>query len=130
MQRGDPRRILWGIFCGVALLALLIIPMELQISWNKLDGLEGITSTGQLISLTVGSFSLIRAVFLTGMGDSEEGDSGERDLESQGSQRPATVVPEITTEVNQGADSRSHAQTSTLAPPPEIAVRPWKRNTL
>jgi hypothetical protein len=84
------RRILGSILCGTVLLALFIIPMELQISWNKLEGLEGITSTGQLISLTVGSFSLIRAVFLTGVGDSE-------DEQSQGSRRPETVVTDLRT---------------------------------
>jgi hypothetical protein len=90
------------ILCGTVLLALFILPMELQISWNKLEGVEGITSTGQLISLTVGSFSFIRAVFLTWVGDSEDGDpqNGEQDLESQGS-RHETVVTELhTTEVN------------------------------
>jgi len=93
------RRIPWGILYGVVMLALFIIPMELQISWNKLEGLEGITSTGKLISLTVGSFSLIRAVFLTGIGDSEEGDpqNEEWDIESHGSQRPETALPEIPT---------------------------------
>jgi hypothetical protein len=70
------RQIIGAILCGVVLLALFIIPMELQILWNKLEGVERITSTGQLISLTVGSFSLIRALFLSGIGDLEEGDSG------------------------------------------------------
>jgi hypothetical protein len=135
MQTGVPiaRRILWATLCGVVLLALFIIPMELQISWNKLDGVEGIASTGQLISLTVGSFSLIRTVFLTGMGDSEEGDSvqnGERDLESRGSERPETVVPEIATEAQKGKNSASRAQASTLAPTTEIGVRAGKRKTL
>jgi hypothetical protein len=110
------RRILGSILCGTVLLALFIIPMELQISWNKLQGLEGITSTGQLISLTVGSFSLIRAVFLTGVRDSED----EQDLESQGSRHSETAVTGL----------RTTPANDSIPTSREVAGRVEKRRTL
>jgi hypothetical protein len=43
---------------------LLILGTEKEIEWNHLDGLESVNTTGQLIPLTVGCFSLFRAVML------------------------------------------------------------------
>lgn len=57
-------RILLNAIGGGLILALCILPMELQIAWNKLDGVDGISSTGQVLALIIGSFSLIRAIFL------------------------------------------------------------------
>jgi hypothetical protein len=140
MQTGVPiaRRIVCAILCGATLVALFIMPMELQVSWNKLEGVGGITSTGQLISLTVGTFSLIRAVFLMGIGDSERDSvqNGERDLESQGCQPPETeiVVHDIhTTETHERNDSTSAAQNPRIRFTSQeigIGVRVRRRKTL
>jgi hypothetical protein len=59
-------------FGGVLVLMLCILPVELQVAWNKLGGVGGISSTGQLISLTIGSFSLFRAVWLVLMKSEDE----------------------------------------------------------
>jgi hypothetical protein len=37
---------------------------ELQISWNHLEGIDSINTTGQIIPLCIGALSLIRAVYL------------------------------------------------------------------
>lgn len=51
---------------------LLIVGTELEIEWNHLAGLQRVDTTGQLIPLTVGCFSLFRAVMLIFFDEEEE----------------------------------------------------------
>ena len=57
-------KVLFATLGGGLVLVLCILPVELQIKWNKLAGVGGISSTGQLMALTIGSFSLLRAIWL------------------------------------------------------------------
>ena len=41
-----------------------IVASELQLKWNHLDGINSIDSTGQIIPLALGTFSLIRALYI------------------------------------------------------------------
>jgi hypothetical protein len=43
------------------IVALNAMPVELQIYWNNIEGVDGMSSAGQLIAFTVGAFSLTRA---------------------------------------------------------------------
>jgi hypothetical protein len=51
-------------FLGLGLLAKLVVAIELQIKWNRLEGLTGVSTTGQIVPLTVGCFTLFRAIVL------------------------------------------------------------------
>lgn len=51
-------------FGSLLLLLFYIVAAELQISFNNLDGIGGIDSTGQIIPLGLGSLSLIRSLWL------------------------------------------------------------------
>lgn len=78
------RRFLLNTVSGGLSLALCNIPVELQILWNHLDGVGGMSSTGQVLSLTIGSFSLLRALWLISKRDSEEANGQIRgDIEAQ-----------------------------------------------
>lgn len=74
---------------GVAPCILIVLATELLIKWNRLEGLENISSSGQIVSLTVGSMSLIRAIGLIIIGGREPQrldaatQSSDRDIESQ-----------------------------------------------
>jgi hypothetical protein len=50
---------------------LLILGTELEIKWNHLDGLGSVETTGQLIPLTVGCFSLFRSLMLNFFAEEE-----------------------------------------------------------
>jgi hypothetical protein len=54
------QRIIVDTISGAFVLALFILPIELQIAWNQLDGVGTVSSTGQLLALTIGAFSLFR----------------------------------------------------------------------
>ena len=45
-------------------LVAYIVPAELQLRWNHLDGINTVDTTGQIIPLALGSLSLIRSVYL------------------------------------------------------------------
>lgn len=45
-------------------LALYIVPAELQLRWNHIDGVNTVDTTGQIIPLSLGSLSLIRSIYL------------------------------------------------------------------
>jgi hypothetical protein len=53
-----------GLLCISLLYTASIVGMELQIRWNNLTGLGNVSSVGQIIPLTIGCFSLSRALFL------------------------------------------------------------------
>jgi hypothetical protein len=44
--------------------AFYIVASELQFKWNHLDGINAVNTTGQIIPLALGTFSLIRALFI------------------------------------------------------------------
>ena len=52
-----------AIVSGIVLV-LYIVPAELQLWWNHLDGIYSVNTTGQIIPLSLGSFSLLRALYL------------------------------------------------------------------
>ena len=79
------RKVLFATLGGGLVLALCILPVELQIKWNKLGGVEGISSTGQLMSLTIGSFSLLRAIWLVLMTPEEKEEEGGESANTGGS---------------------------------------------
>ena len=70
----------------IVLVALSVMPVELQLYWNNIGGINTITTSGQLMAFTIGSFSLLRAIWLSVM-DSKHGKSEEReggiDVETQ-----------------------------------------------
>lgn len=45
-------------------LVAYIVPAELQLRWNQLDGINAVDTTGQIIPLALGSLSLIRSIYL------------------------------------------------------------------
>lgn len=51
-------------FTGTLTFAFAVMGVELQIRWNNLTGLGNIETTGQIIPLTIGCFSLFRALIL------------------------------------------------------------------
>ena len=55
---------------------VLILGTELEIKWNHLDGLGSVDTTGQLIPLTVGCFSLFRAIMLIFFEEKQEEPEG------------------------------------------------------
>jgi len=68
-------------------LVLAIIALELEIKWNNLEGLDSISSSGQIIALVIGSLSLVRALGLQfGVWESEnkEAESEQREQENHG----------------------------------------------
>jgi hypothetical protein len=66
------------LVCGF-LVALSVMPVELQLYWNNIGGVDTITTSGQLIAFSIGAFSLVRAIWLSVMGDhgAEEGGTPE-----------------------------------------------------
>jgi hypothetical protein len=55
----------WNIaLASRILLVLYIVPSELQLWWNHLDGIYSVNTTGQIIPLSLGSLSLFRALYL------------------------------------------------------------------
>lgn len=48
----------------IFVLIFYIVASELQLKWNHLDGINSIDSTGQIIPLALGTFSLIRALYI------------------------------------------------------------------
>jgi hypothetical protein len=54
-------------FAGLAVAAVLV-GIELGIKWNHLDGLGSVSTTGQIVPLTVGCFSMFRALALVILG--------------------------------------------------------------
>jgi hypothetical protein len=63
-----PRGFGWTVFlfiCGALGLIIAITGAELQFRWNNVTGIDGISTTGQIIPLVVGAVSLFRAVSLT-----------------------------------------------------------------
>jgi hypothetical protein len=55
----------WNIaLASGILLVLYIVPAELQLWWNHLDGIYSVNTTGQVIPLSLGSLSLFRALYL------------------------------------------------------------------
>lgn len=79
------RKVLFATLAVGLVLVLCILPVELQIKWNKLGGVEGISSTGQLMSLTIGSFSLLRAIWLVLMTSEEKEEEGGESANTGGS---------------------------------------------
>jgi hypothetical protein len=60
--------VLYGIgFAGIGI-AAVVTGIELGIKWNHLDGLGSVSTTGQIVPLTVGCFSLFRALALVILG--------------------------------------------------------------
>ena len=55
---------LWAAYLYACVVPLFIAAIELQIRWNMLEGLESVSTTGQIIPLTVGAISLFRSVTL------------------------------------------------------------------
>lgn len=53
-----PSRIL-----AVSYLGFVILAFELQFRWNHVDGINSLSSAGQIIPLTIGTMSLIQAIF-------------------------------------------------------------------
>jgi hypothetical protein len=45
-------------------LVAYIVPAELQLRWNHLEGINTVNTTGQIIPLALGSLSLIRSIYL------------------------------------------------------------------
>jgi hypothetical protein len=70
IERSMPIHII--IYYTVLTLAISITAMELMIKWNKFEGVGGISSSGQIIPLVVGSLSLVRSIWLVIMGGSEK----------------------------------------------------------
>lgn len=59
----------WGavaawFIVGFGIFAFAILALELQISWNHMDGINTVSSVGQLIPLMVGIFAMLRALGL------------------------------------------------------------------
>jgi len=52
------------VFISLSTLGLAIVAMELEIKWNRLTGLESVSSSGEIIPLVIGSSSLLNAPFL------------------------------------------------------------------
>jgi hypothetical protein len=48
----------------VLYLTIYIIASELQLKWNHLEDINSVSSTGQIIPLCIGAFSLLRAVLM------------------------------------------------------------------
>jgi hypothetical protein len=59
---------IYGIGLAGAALATVLVGIELGIKWNHLDGLGSVSTTGQIVPLTVGCFSLFRALALVILG--------------------------------------------------------------
>jgi hypothetical protein len=74
------RRVVAGLFSCIGL-ALFILPLELAITWNKLDGVGTVSTSGQLLALTIGAFALFRVGWLVVINDEEDEESPD-DLES------------------------------------------------
>jgi hypothetical protein len=56
--------LIFALYLYSCLVPLSIAALELQIRWNMLEGLDRLSTTGQIIPLTVGSISLLRAIAL------------------------------------------------------------------
>ena len=59
----------WGavaawFIVGFGIFAFAILALELQISWNHMDGINTVSSVGQMIPLMVGIFAMLRALGL------------------------------------------------------------------
>ena len=76
-----PNSIQRGVVQGACLLFLWILAAELCIKWNKLAGVGSISSSGEIISFTVGTVSLVRVIGLAAMGDRNTRET--EDAESQ-----------------------------------------------
>jgi hypothetical protein len=48
---------------AVSYLGFVILAFELQFRWNHVDGINSLSSAGQIIPLTIGTMSLIQAIF-------------------------------------------------------------------
>jgi hypothetical protein len=60
-----PSRV-WRFFLGYSMLgacSILIIGTELTIQWNKIEGVQNVTSVGQLIPFTLGVGSLVKILW-------------------------------------------------------------------
>lgn len=51
---------------GFLRMALYVIATELQLTWNHLDGINTVASTGQILPLVIGCMSLLRSISLVG----------------------------------------------------------------
>ena len=49
---------------GVVVMVVFMILIELQVRWNRLEGVNSVTSTGQIVPLVIGTLSIIRAIAL------------------------------------------------------------------
>jgi len=55
----------WNITIASGIVFVMyLVPAELQLWWNHLDGIYSVNTTGQIIPLSLGSFSLLRALYL------------------------------------------------------------------
>ena len=54
----------------------VVVPVELIIRWNHLEGLKGVSTIGQLIPFLVGCFSILRAIGLAYF-SSKEGEQAQ-----------------------------------------------------
>jgi len=85
------QRIIIDTISGGLVLALLILPIELEIAWNKLDPVGTVSSTGQLLALTIGSFSLFRVGWLICTRDEELEGNVENGHGARRARRPYDV---------------------------------------
>jgi hypothetical protein len=64
------------VLYGASAMVFSLLASELQLKWNNLDGIAGVDSTGQILSLIIGCFTLFRSVVLfikkCGRGESEQ----------------------------------------------------------
>ena len=49
---------------GAVVMVAFMVLIELQVRWNPLEGVNSVTSTGQIVPLVVGALSIIRAIGL------------------------------------------------------------------
>jgi len=57
-------RLCWFVPSAIAWLSFYIVASEVQLKWNHLDGINAVTTTGQIIPLSLGCLSLIRSLYL------------------------------------------------------------------
>jgi len=69
LKYGEKKNLELGIYLrfvipSVVLLGLVVMAIELEIRWNNFKDVNSMTTSGQIIPLTIGACSLLRAVAL------------------------------------------------------------------
>ena len=106
--------------CNVAVASTIITATELTIKWNKIQGVNSLTSAGQTIPLLIGIAAILRIVYVRlSKGPDGHGGSGSREDEMyEGSfgPRPISITAIPTPRMLARRESPRHSRRSTSAP--------------